>query len=125
VDKRENALVIPMVALVDVGGKRGVFMTRDGQQGQVASFKNIDVGLMDQNLAEVTSGLSEGQTVVTTGAAALREGDRVLLPGQTDQGGQGGGAGRGRGRGQGGQGGQGGRRGGGQGTQTGGGNPRS
>jgi hypothetical protein len=80
---------------------------------------------MDQNLAEVTSGLSEGQTVVTTGAAALREGDRVLLPGQTDQGGQGGGGGRGRGRGQGGQGGQGGRRGGGQAAPAGGGNPRS
>jgi RND family efflux transporter MFP subunit len=129
VDKRENALVIPMVALVDVGGNRGVFMTRQGQQGDVASFKKIDIGLMDQNLAEVTGGLTEGQTVVTTGAAALREGDRVLLPGQSDRGGQGGGAGRGgRGRGQGGPGGQGaqgGRRGGAQGAPTGGGNPRS
>lgn len=116
VDKRENALVIPMVALVDVGGNRGVFMTREGQQGQVANFKKIDIGLVDQNLAEVTSGLSEGEIVVTTGAAALREGDRVLLPGQSGQGSGGAPGGRG-GRGQGGGGrGQGGRRGGGQGA---------
>lgn len=117
VDKRENALVIPMVALVDVGGNRGVFMTREGQQGQVANFKKIDIGLVDQNLAEVTSGLSEGEIIVTTGAAALREGDRILLPGETAgpggaAGGRGQGGARGRGQGQGGQG----RRGGAQGT---------
>jgi RND family efflux transporter MFP subunit len=114
VDKRENALVIPMVALVDLGGNRGVFMTTASEQGQIASFKKIDVGLMSQDLAEVTSGLAEGDSVVTIGAAALREGDKVLLPGQTDQGGAGGRGQGGRGQGGGGRG----RRGAGQGGTT-------
>jgi RND family efflux transporter MFP subunit len=111
VDKKANALVVPTAALVDQGGSRGVFMSADSEQGPVASFKKIDVGIVNQTLAEVTSGLTEGETVVTTGAAALREGDRILLPGQTaapggegrdggqGRGGQGGGGqGRGRGR---------------------------
>ena len=85
-------------------------MTADSEQGPVASFKKIDVGIINQTLAEVTAGLTEGETVVTTGAAALREGDRILLPGQSaapggegQRGGQGGdgrrGGGQGRGRG--------------------------
>ena len=108
VDKKENALVIPTTALVDVGGSRGVFTANATEQGQVASFKKIDVGIVNQELAEVTAGLSEGDHIVTTGAAALREGDRILMPGQATgggrQGGQGGRGGGGGNRGQGGQG---------------------
>jgi membrane fusion protein (multidrug efflux system) len=111
VDKKENALVIPTTALVDLGGSRGVFTANATEQGQVASFKKIDVGIVNQTLAEVTSGLAEGDHIVTTGAAALREGDRILFPGETaPEGGRGGRQGGGR------QGG-GGRRGGGQGGQ--------
>ena len=121
VDKKENALVIPTAALVDLGGNRGVFMASRDEQGQVANFKKVDVGVVNQTLAEITSGLSEGENIVTTGAGALREGDRILLPGET-AGPAGAGGRRGRGRGQGGAagarqgaGGQG-RRGGAQGT---------
>jgi HlyD family secretion protein len=108
VDHRENTLVVPMAALVDVGGNRGVFLPGKGAQGDVANFKKIETGLMGQDLVEVSSGLSEGDKIVTTGAAALREGDRILLPGQPQPGNAGGGRG---GRGQGG-----GRRGGGSST---------
>jgi HlyD family secretion protein len=84
VDKKPNTLVIPTTALVDVGGNRGVFLANQAEQGQVANFKKIEVGLMDQTLVEVVAGLSEGDRVVTTGAAALREGDRIFL---SDEGG--------------------------------------
>ena len=103
VDKKENALVIPTTALVDLAGSRGVFTASATEQGQVATFKKIDVGIVNQTLAEVTAGLSEGDHIVTTGAAALREGDRILMPGQTAGEGRQGGA-RGGNRGQGGQG---------------------
>jgi RND family efflux transporter MFP subunit len=102
VDKKANALVIPTAALVDLGGNKGVFMASRSEQGQVANFKKIDIGIVNQTLAEVTSGLTEGETVVTTGAAALREGDRILLPGETAAPGGGGAGAGGRGRGQGG-----------------------
>jgi len=126
VDKKEKALVIPTAALVDLGGNRGVFTASATEQGQVANFKKIDVGIVNQTLAEVTSGLAEGDNIVTTGAAALREGDRILLPGQTAPA-DGGGGGRGRGnRAQGGNGaGRRGGQGGGQASPTPGGAPRS
>jgi RND family efflux transporter MFP subunit len=123
VDKKANALVIPTAALVDLGGNKGVFTATATELGQVAQFKKIDVGIVNQTLAEVTSGLAEGERIVSTGAAALREGDRIVLPGETAAPGAGGGQGRGQGRGRGGQGG--GRRGGGQGGQQNGGAPRT
>jgi RND family efflux transporter MFP subunit len=100
VDHRENTLVVPTAALVDVGGNRGVFLPDKNEQGDVVTFKKIEVGLIDQQLVEVMAGLSEGEKVVTTGAGALRQGDRIVLPGQEQpaQGGQGGRGGRGGGR---------------------------
>lgn len=108
VEHREKTLVVPTSALVDVGGNRGVFLPKKGEQGDIANFKKIEVGLIDQNLVEVSSGLAEGENVITTGAAALREGDRIVLPGQEQPasggtGGRGGRGGRGAGRGRGGQ----------------------
>jgi HlyD family secretion protein len=80
VAQRQNALVIPRNALVDVGGKRGVYVY--DAAGKTAHFRDVGVGLQDDQRAEITSGLTESDRVVTTGAAALRDGDTVLLPGQ-------------------------------------------
>jgi HlyD family secretion protein len=82
VDHRENTLVVPTASLVDVGGNRGVFFPDKNEQGDVATFKKIETGLINEKLVEVLTGLSEGETVVTTGAGALRQGDRIVLPGQ-------------------------------------------
>lgn len=80
VDQRPNALVVPRNALVDVEGKRGVFVL-DGENRR-AQFRAVEVGIQDDARAEITSGLREQEKVITTGAAALRDGDPVLLPGQ-------------------------------------------
>jgi RND family efflux transporter MFP subunit len=110
--RHEGVLVVPLVALADLGGKRGVYVSSSGEQGNVAHFQEVEVGLMDQDLVEVTSGVSEGQAIVTTGAGALREGDIILLPGQSaGSGGASGAGGRSQGQGQ-----SGGRRPGGQGA---------
>jgi HlyD family secretion protein len=95
VEHRENTLVVPTAALVDIGGNRGVFLPDKRDKDDIAKFKKIEVGLIDQQLVEVASGLSEGETVVTTGAAALREGDRIVLPGKAAPDGRLGGSGRG------------------------------
>jgi len=95
VEQRPNTLVVPANALVDVQGNRGVFQP-SGAANDVAKFKPIKVGLIDEKQVEVAEGLSEGERIVTTGAAALRDGDKIILPGQR-QGGEraGGGSGRG------------------------------
>jgi RND family efflux transporter MFP subunit len=101
VDTRDNALTIPRAALVALDGKNGVFIavqpdggtaTRtSGSTGQGASsgqgagaapmtvkFLPVEVGIRDGENIEVTGGLTEGARVITTGAGALRDGDRVV-----------------------------------------------
>jgi HlyD family secretion protein len=100
IEKRENTLVVPTSAVVNVGGNNGVFLPSKNAENEVAKFKPVQTGMSDQNLVEVSSGLAEGERIVTTGAAALRDGDRILLAGarQGGPGREGGGSSRGRGR---------------------------
>jgi HlyD family secretion protein len=115
VEEREKALVVPTNAVVDVGGQRGVFLPGEGD---VATFQPIGTGLQNQELTEVVSGLAEGAQIVTTGAAALREGDRILLAAQTTSDPAGAAGRMGRGGREGRSGGEGGRPGGGRGPQV-------
>jgi HlyD family secretion protein len=99
IEERENALTVPSNAIVDVEGKRGIFLALDNN---TASFRPVEIGIQEGERIEVLSGVTERDRIVTTGAAALREGDRILLAGDQESGsrGQGTGAG-GQGRGQG------------------------
>jgi HlyD family secretion protein len=75
---RANALVVPRNAIVDVDGKHGVFVPA----GETAAFRALETGIQDERIVEVLTGLQEGDSVITTGAGALREGDRIVLAGQ-------------------------------------------
>ena len=92
VDKRQQTLVVPTRAVVDIAGKQGVFLATEGN---VATFRAIEAGVTTADLLEVTAGLTEGEKIITTGAGALREGDRIVLPGQKPQNASGQGGGRG------------------------------
>ena len=78
VDHRERALVVPRNAIVDVEGKRGVFLAADSR----AKFRPVETGLHEAELVEIVAGLAEGEKVITTGAAGLKDGDRIVLAGQ-------------------------------------------
>jgi RND family efflux transporter MFP subunit len=75
VDRRPDALTVPSNAVIDSDGKRGVFMVKD----QTAKFVEAKIGLSDGQRIEIVDGLREGDRVITTGALALRDGDRVAL----------------------------------------------
>jgi membrane fusion protein (multidrug efflux system) len=74
---RKDALVVPASAVVDLGGRRGVFTPLN----ESAVFRAITTGTEQMALVEVLGGLAEGDTVITTGSGALRDGDRIVLPG--------------------------------------------
>lgn len=81
VDRRPDALTVPRNAVVDSEGQRGVFLI----DGQSAKFQPVTTGLQDDVRIEILGGLEEGTRVVTTGALALRSGDRITpmnMPGQ-------------------------------------------
>ena len=54
----------------------------------------MTIGIEQQEFTEITTGVNEGQQIISTGAAALRPGDRIVMAGQ-----RGGGGGRRRGAG--------------------------
>jgi HlyD family secretion protein len=81
---KKEAMVLPSSAVVDLGGRRGVFQL----QNDVAVFRTVQVGTEQGSVVEILSGLKEGDEVISTGAGALRDGDRVALAGRGGRGGQ-------------------------------------
>jgi multidrug efflux pump subunit AcrA (membrane-fusion protein) len=79
VERHENALVVPTGAVVDIQGKIGLWIPGEGD---TASFQPVTIGIEQQEFTEITSGVKEGQQIISTGAAALRPGDRIVLAGQ-------------------------------------------
>jgi len=88
VDSKKEALVVPITAMVDLGGRRGVFTPLPDN---TAAFRVVQVGVETGDAAEIIAGLQEGDRVITTGAAALRDGDRIVPPGGGAGGNRGGG----------------------------------
>jgi RND family efflux transporter MFP subunit len=98
VEHKEQVLVVPANAVIDNAGKKGVYVPGEGD---IAKFQPVTLGMSDPDEIEITSGVTEGMHVISTGAAALRDGDRIVLLGQNpnQRGGAGGrGGGRGTGR---------------------------
>ena len=81
------ALTVPRNALVDLEGTRGVFVA----DGKTARFKPVKTGIVDGEAVEITEGLADDTTVITLGAASLRDGDPIVVAGQGGRGGPGGG----------------------------------
>ncbi len=75
--RNANALTVPRAAVVDIDAKRGVFVL----DKDVARFTEIETGMSDGERVEVLKGAPEGARVVTTGALAIRDGDRVQVAG--------------------------------------------
>ncbi len=73
VDVHSEALTVPRNAVIDAEGQRGVYLI----DGQNAKFQPVRTGLQDGERIEILEGLTEGTQVVTTGALALRDGDRI------------------------------------------------
>ncbi|HET7218401.1 MAG TPA: efflux RND transporter periplasmic adaptor subunit [Vicinamibacterales bacterium] len=95
ISTRDDAITIPRNALVDLEGKSGVFVAdvpagAEGTRGSsgtagssqpqalVAKFVPVEVGIRDGEHIEVKGGLNDGTRVITTGASALKDGDRIV-----------------------------------------------
>jgi membrane fusion protein, multidrug efflux system len=89
---RDDAITIPRNALVDIGGKSGVFIaatpekvegtgggaTGGGQNAMTAKFMPVEVGIRSGEVIEIAKGIDVGARVITTGASALKDGDRIV-----------------------------------------------
>ena len=75
-DQKSNALVVPRAALFrGVSGNWQVFAVREGR----ARLIPVDVGLMNDEHAEVLRGLEQNDLVVLAPESTLSDGDRVKV----------------------------------------------
>ena len=75
VDTRPNAVTVPVEALVPDGEGMKVFVL---DSAHVAHATPVSVGARTDSLAEITRGLSGGETVVTYGAYGVTDSARVV-----------------------------------------------
>jgi RND family efflux transporter MFP subunit len=95
VGTRPNALTVPRAALISIDGRDGVFLavpaaqqdarqtaptngSASTQDALTAKFQPVAVGIRDGEQIEITEGLNDGVRVITTGAGALKDGDRIV-----------------------------------------------
>lgn len=71
-------LVVPLTALSGTEGNYSVFVV----ENNVARRRSVDIGDIQNNQAEVTSGLSAGETAITSNLNTLQDGDPVQIEGQ-------------------------------------------
>ena len=87
VEERKNTLVAPKNAVIDFEDKRGVWMPNDERRAQ---FVPVTLGIEGPEQIEVLAGLKEGDRFVTTGAAAVRNNDQLIIAGEAGGAGPGG-----------------------------------
>ena len=90
---RADALTVPSNALVTVDGKTGVFVRRRARRAvamprpaatdaashsMTAKFVPVETGIRDGEQSRSGQRIQEGARVVTTGAGALKDGDRIV-----------------------------------------------
>lgn len=75
--KREGVIVIPESAVVTTGSGQSVFLAVDGK----AKFTPVQTGERKNGEVEITSGISPGDVVITSGQIKLHEGSKVKIDG--------------------------------------------
>ena len=77
-ERPQPSVVVPLSAIVQSpNGKYGVFLVGKSSNGDVARLRSVEVGDVAGSDIQIKSGLAAGDTVITTGATLLKEGQRV------------------------------------------------
>jgi RND family efflux transporter MFP subunit len=71
----DDAVAVPLDALISQGGSSGVFVVRDGS----AHWRPVKIGLRGESRVQILEGLSPGDRVATTGRTALSDGMAVRV----------------------------------------------
>ena len=76
VSERRDATVVPADAVQRTEGAAFVWVPNENSQ---ATRREVHVGYIANNLAQIVSGLAAGELVIVTGIAELSEGTRVTI----------------------------------------------
>ncbi|MBE0712183.1 MAG: efflux RND transporter periplasmic adaptor subunit [Candidatus Aminicenantes bacterium] len=73
--EKENVLVIPRKAILYKQGKTFVFVLQNNLAGQ----REVTLGLTEEDQAEVTSGLAEGDVIISVGVENIKDGQPATV----------------------------------------------
>ncbi len=76
-DARQDAVLVPRIALVDDDERQSVFVVEDGE----ARRREVSVGYSRGEKVEIVEGIAAGEAVVTIGQTGLADGARVEVVG--------------------------------------------
>lgn len=71
----DNAILIPTVAVVPELKGQSVFLYKDG----IVNPQKVEIGLREERSVQILSGLTEGDTVITSGILQMRPGIKVKI----------------------------------------------
>jgi HlyD family secretion protein len=77
--ERDNVLVVPRGTVASEGGKRYVFVVKNGVGKKVLEKREIQIGISDANHYEVMSGLDSKDLIALPGDIDLQDGMRVKI----------------------------------------------
>ena len=74
-ERTQNAILVPVDAVYYSGGDGYVYVYEDG----IARMRGVEIGLYDSQYAEILSGISEDEQIVSTWSSHLYEGAQIRL----------------------------------------------
>ncbi len=74
-DPDPNAIMIPTQAIIAQARGKKVIVFRNGQ----VSFDDVETGIRDSAMVQITKGLKAGDTIITTGIMSMKPGGKVTL----------------------------------------------
>jgi RND family efflux transporter MFP subunit len=80
----DGAIVVPQDALVRVENGYVAYVVVEGEGGEVAEVRALELGATRRNLVVVDSGLAVGDRLVVVGQKSIANGDRVNVVGERD-----------------------------------------
>ena len=80
-DRHENVLQIPRSAIIESGGETSVFVVEDG----VGLRKSVETSFSSSGMVEITSGLTDGESVITVGHVGLKNEAKVVVINAPDE----------------------------------------
>lgn len=80
-DKHENVLQIPRSAIIESAGETSVFVVEDG----IGIRKPVETSFSSNGMVEITSGLADGENVITVGHVGLKNEAKVVIINAQDE----------------------------------------
>ncbi len=74
-DKAEDTLAIPITSMVNVDGKNVVYVAN----GDIAEKREIEIGYMNDEYAQVKQGLEENEVIVIKGQNYIEDGSKLTI----------------------------------------------